>query len=63
MLEKETYGKMKKMCSTLDDIRRLLIVLVEKSWHDGCTEVHEDDEEEFSEWMRSTIDGVVNKKE
>jgi|GEM_PF-4636270 len=29
MLEKEAYGKLKKMCSTMEDIRGLLIILVE----------------------------------
>lgn len=29
MFEKETYGKMTKMCNTLDDIRKLLLVQTE----------------------------------
>jgi|APSaa5957512535_1039671.scaffolds.fasta_scaffold42913_2 hypothetical protein len=29
MLEKEAYGKLKKMCNTMEDIRGLLIILVE----------------------------------
>jgi len=29
MLEKEMYGKLKKMCNTLDDIKKLLIIQAE----------------------------------
>lgn len=31
MLEKEAYGKLKKMCNTLDDIRILLLIVAESN--------------------------------